>query len=317
MSSSHPAGAAPFGLVSLPGAVMSPLNPIGVISMFYARPFTREHFPTFRRIKGAGADMVELLVPEPGELDLGETRAAAADAGLSIVLAARVNLSRDLASADEAARRAGIAYLEACVDIAAALGAGIVGGPLYGAPLVFAGRAPAPVSPDERRRRIDAVVEGLAIAGARAADQGVVLGIESLNRFETDIANTARHAAELADRVGSPAVGVMLDTFHMNMEEFDLPAAIRTTGRRLVHFQANENNRGFVGAGHIDWPSIARALRDVGYTGPIVLEPFRRDDEAAGVTLAQWRAPMRDEDAELAASIAFLKGALRFAGRAA
>jgi D-psicose/D-tagatose/L-ribulose 3-epimerase len=107
----------------------------------------------------------------------------------------------------------------------------------------------------------------------------------------------------------------MLDTFHMNMEEFDLPGAIRKTGQRLVHFQANENNRSFVGSGHIDWPGIARALHDIAYEGPIVLEPFRRDDERAGVTLAQWRAPTRDEDSELAASIAYLKAALAFAGR--
>ncbi len=73
---------------------MTMSNAIGVISMFYARPFTREHFSTFSRMKRAGADVVELLVPEPGELDLKETRAAIEDAGLSVVLAARVNLSR-------------------------------------------------------------------------------------------------------------------------------------------------------------------------------------------------------------------------------
>ena len=295
---------------------MKTKNAIGIISMFYARPFTREHFPALARAKAAGADVIELLVPEPGELDLAETRRAAEDAGLSIVLAARVSLSRDLASRDEDAHKAGVAYLKSCIDTAVALGATIVGGPLYGAPLVFAGRAPAPVEPQERKRRIDAVVKGLAAAASRAADAGVVLGVEALNRFETDIANTAGHAIEIVDRVGSPAVGVMLDTFHMNMEEFDLPAAIRRTGDRLVHFQANENNRGFVGSGHIDWPGIARALNDVDYRGPIVLEPFRRDDERAGVTLAQWRAPTRDEDTELSASIAYLKGALAFAGSA-
>ncbi len=83
-------------------------------------------------------------MPEPGELDLAETKAALADHGLGVVLAARVNLTRDLASADPAAAQAGVAYLESCVDIAAALGATIVGGPLYGAPLVFAGRPPPP-----------------------------------------------------------------------------------------------------------------------------------------------------------------------------
>lgn len=296
---------------------MTMSNPIGIISMFYARPFTRSDFATFPRMKRAGADVVELLVPEPGELDLKETRAALEDAGLSVVLAARVNLARDLASADESASKAGRAYLESCVDIAAELGAAIVGGPLYGAPLVFAGRAPAPVDETERSRRVAAVVEGLSSAGRRAADAGVTFGVEPLNRFETDIANTASHALQLVEAVNLPSVGVMLDTFHMNMEEFDMPSAIRRVGSRLVHFQANENNRGFVGSGHVDWPAIARALRDVSYKGPIVLEPFRRNDERVGVTLAQWRAPTVNEDRELAASIAFLKGALEFAGRAA
>jgi D-psicose/D-tagatose/L-ribulose 3-epimerase len=121
---------------------MTTVNPIGVISMFYARPFSREHFATFARMKRAGCDFVELLVPEPGELDLAETRAALSDHDLDVVLAARVNLSRDLASTDPAAHEAGVRYLEICVETAAALGAEIVGGPLYGAPLVFAGRAP-------------------------------------------------------------------------------------------------------------------------------------------------------------------------------
>ena len=93
-----------------------PINPIGVISMFYARPFTKDHFGTFARMKKAGADVIELLVPEAGELDLKETRKAIQDAGLTCVLAARVNLTRDLASADTQAYQAGIAYLEHCVE---------------------------------------------------------------------------------------------------------------------------------------------------------------------------------------------------------
>jgi D-psicose/D-tagatose/L-ribulose 3-epimerase len=296
---------------------MSLDNPIGIISMFYARPFGREHFPTFARARATGCDFVELLVPEPGELDLAETRAALADQGLGVVLAARVNLSRDLASPDPAAAAAGVAYLESCIDIAVALGAKIVGGPLYGAPLVFAGRPPAPVSEDERKRRIDQVVAGLRQAGARAADAGVKLAVEPLNRFETDIANTTAHALALIAMVDSPAVGVMLDTFHMNMEDPSIPDAIRKAGSRLFHFQANENHRGFVGSGHVDWPEVARALRAIGYGGPVTLEPFRRDDERPGVPLAQWRAPDKDEDRELAASVALLRAAFAFAGRGA
>ena len=288
-------------------------NPIGIISMFYARPFGREHFALFPRMKQAGCDFIELLVPEPGELDLKETRAALKDHGLGVVLAARVNATRDLASADPAAHKAGLDYLDACVRVATALGADLVGGPLYGAPMVFAGRAPAAVPEDERARRIDRVVAGLRHAGATAAAAGVRFAVEPLNRFETDIANTTGHALALAEAAGSPAVGVMLDTFHMNMEDPSIPDAIRRAGNRMFHFQANENNRGFVGSGHIDWPAVARALVAVGYQGPITLEPFRRDDERPGVPLAQWRAPRKNEDDRLKSSVEYLRAALAFA----
>jgi D-psicose/D-tagatose/L-ribulose 3-epimerase len=292
-------------------------NPIGIISMFYARPFERSHFGCLARARAAGMKFVELLVPEPGELDPVETKAALEDADLGVVFAARVNLQRDLASPDEAARRSGLEYLLDCVETAKSFGAKIVGGPLYGAPLVFAGRPPALVDAAARERRIGWIVDGLAKAARRASDNGIVFGLEPLNRFETDIANTTEHALALVDAVGSPALGAMLDTFHMNMEDRDIAAAIRKAGRRMVHFQANENHRGFVGDGHIDWPAVARAIVAIGYEGPITLEPFRRDDVAPGICVAQWRAPHRNEDIELAASRAFLEAALDSARRAA
>ena len=238
---------------------MTAPNRIGIISMFYARPFGPMHLAMFSRMKAAGAEFVELLVPEEGELDLAVTRSALASAGLGVALAARVNLQRDLASIDDDVHAAGVAYLERCVDVAVALGATLVGGPLYGAPLVFAGRMPAPVSEELRARRIDRVIAGLKRAAAYAAPRGVTFGLEPLNRFETDIANTTRHGLALVEAVNAPALGVMLDTFHMNMEDPDIPAAIRRAGSRIVHFQANENDRGFAGSGHLDWPAIARA----------------------------------------------------------
>ena len=277
-------------------------NLIGIISMFYARPFTREHFPLFRRMKDAGMDFVELLAPEPGELDLRETRAALQDHGLGVELAARVSLARDLMSDDPGSRKAGVAYLGYCVDAALALGAKIVGGPLYGAPLVFAGRPPAPVSEDIRLARIDRVVGGLKAAARKAESAGITLAVEPLNRFETDFCITTENAIELVDLVDSPACQLMLDTFHMNIEDGDMPGAIRAAGQRLKHFQANENHRGFIGSGHVGWAGIASALHDIGYDGPITLEPFRRDEHRLAVPLAQWRAPEKNEDSELAAS---------------
>lgn len=282
---------------------------LGIISMFYARPFTADHLALFPKIKAHGLDFVELLVPEPGELDAMAARAAAKNAGLDIVLAARINPTRDIASPDAKARAAGIAYLKACVDFAVAMGAKIVGGPMAGAPLVFAGRAPTPIDDDMIATRAAWVIAGLREAATHAARHGVTLALEPLNRFETDMLNTTAQGIALVERVGSPALGLLLDTFHMNMEDPSIPAAIRAAGPRMVHFQANENHRGFVGTGHLDWRSIGAALRDVGYAGPVTLEPFRRDEQRLGAPLAQWRAPQRDESDDLARSIAHLNAA--------
>jgi D-psicose/D-tagatose/L-ribulose 3-epimerase len=290
------------------------MNPIGLISMQFARPFTAEHFHLFDRMKALGFDFVELLVPEPAELDLAATRRALADAGLGVVLAARVNLERNLASADEKAHRGGVDYLRYAVDCAAALGARIVGGPLTGNPLVFAGRPPQPVSEDERLARKERCVRGLRMAGEHAAAAGVTLAVEPLNRFESDVLCTTQQAIELLDGVDHPAVGLMLDTFHMHMEEASIPEAIRLAGPRTVHFQANENHRGFLGTGATDWVEVCRALHDVGYRGPISLEPFRRNDDRFGVPLAQWRPPHENEDDRLAASVNFLSSHLTLTG---
>jgi D-psicose/D-tagatose/L-ribulose 3-epimerase len=289
------------------------MNPIGLISMQFARPFTAEHFPLFARIKRQGFDFVELLVPEEGELDLATTRRALADAGLGVVLAARVNLQRNLASDDPAAHAAGIAYLRYATDCAAALGASIVGGPLTGNPLVFAGRPPAPVGEDERLARKDRCVRGLKTAGDHAQAAGVKLAVEPLNRFESDVLCTTKQALELLDEVDHPAVGLMLDTFHMHMEEASIAEAIREAGSRTIHFQANENHRGFPGTGAADWVAICRALLEVGYEGPISLEPFRRDDDRFGVPIAQWRPPHEDEDDRLSASVGFMRSLLTLA----
>lgn len=290
------------------------MNPIGIISMSYARPFTAQHLPLMQRMKACDLDFVEMLVPEPGEIAIGKLRVAIEDAGLAVALAARMNPKRDPTSDDPVSRKEGREYLRRCVDVAVALGARIVGGPIYGAPLVFAGRAPAPVDEKKRQARIDWAAEALAEAGVYAASLDVVLAVEPLNRFETDMVNTGRQAVELIRKARAPGLGVMLDTFHMNMEEADLFEAIKSVGKHLVHFQANENHRGFLGTGHIDWATVCHGLAAVQYKGPITLEPFRRDDDRIGVPLAQWRAPTRDEDRDIRKSAGLLRRFLEAAG---
>lgn len=287
---------------------------LGVISMQFVRPFSTADLKLFEVIADLGFDFVELLMPEPDDnLDLQEVRRALADSGLGVVLAARINAGRSIASADAGARQGGLDYLLGCIEAASEIGAGIIGGPLYGGPLVFAGRAPAPVAEDERQARFDRCVQHLGTAADRAAKAGVRLALEPLNRFETDIISTTSQAIELVDAIGSPALGILLDSFHMNIEEGAIDDAIRAAGSRIVHFQANENHRGFPGTGHLPWPAIGQALHEAGYAGPVSLEPFRRDDDRFALPIAQWRPPAGDERDKLRASLAFIRAMLAMA----
>jgi D-psicose/D-tagatose/L-ribulose 3-epimerase len=282
-------------------------NPIGIISMQYRRPFAVEHFDQLLRWRQAGFDFVELLVPEPGEIDLVLLRRAIEQAGLFAVVTARLNPMRNLVATETEARQGGRDYLLYCLDVADALGARLVTGPVFGSPLVFAGQAPRPIDEDLRHARVEWCVEGLREVGAAAEKAGIRIAVEPLNRFETDFLNTAEQGVELVRLVGSPAVGLALDTFHMNMEEDDLPGAFRAAGDCLFHVQANENHRGYLGTGHIHWTAVVRTLDDIGYRGTITLEPFRRTDDRIGIPFAQWKPPSHDEQAELTASCGFIR----------
>ncbi|WP_172328238.1 sugar phosphate isomerase/epimerase [Mangrovicoccus sp. HB161399] len=289
-------------------------NPIGIISMQFIRPFRGTDLHYFAKAAELGFDFVELLVPEPeDELPLAAARKAAEEAGIFLVLAARVNVQRSIASDDETARKGGLDYLRHCADVASELECPIVGGPLYGEPMVFAGRPPVPRSDAEIAERAMRTIEGLAAVAPHARARGVTLAVEALNRFETDILSTTRQAVELVDAVGDAGVKLMLDTFHMNMEDRSIPDAIRLAGDRIVHFQANENHRGHPGTGHLDWTAIMRALAQVDYRGPISLEPFRRADDRIALPIAHWRAPREDESAKLRAGLGVIRNALTLA----
>jgi 5-keto-L-gluconate epimerase len=100
-----------------------------------------------------------------------------------------------------------------------------------------------------------------------ATGKGVYLALEPLNRYETDIIHTSREGLELIHQVGSPNLGLVLDTFHMNIEEAIIEESIRTCGKHIFHFHVADSNRKYPGAGHLDFVSILKALASTGYSG--------------------------------------------------
>jgi D-psicose/D-tagatose/L-ribulose 3-epimerase len=140
-----------------------------------------------------------------------------------------------------------------------------------------------------------------------AGDRGVSLAIEPLNRFETDLVNTVEQGLELAELINRENLGLMLDTFHMNIEEKDPGAAIRSAGEKLFNFQVSENDRGTPGSGSIAWQEIWDALEANGYQGPIVIESFLPTVKEIARAVSLWRPVATSMDALATDGLAFLR----------
>ena len=280
------------------------MNPIGVNSWVFVSPPTDAAIAELApRVKAMGFDVLELGIEAPGQWDPARTGAVLAQHGLGTAVCAAVGPDRDFTEPDLAAGTQ--EYVRYCIDAVAGAGGSVVAGPLY-SPVGKTWQ----MTPGERAEAIDRLVEGLAPVADYAAEEGVRLAIEPLNRFETSFFNTAAQVCEVVDRLDHPAVGMLLDTFHMNIEEKDPVAAIRLAGDKLYHFHACGNDRGAPGFDHIAWGPIIAALREVNYTGPLVIESFTPEAQIIARAAAIWRPLAETQDALAADGLAFLRGAL-------
>jgi sugar phosphate isomerase/epimerase len=146
---------------------------------------------------------------------------------------------------------------------------------------------------------MDYLVEALKTCCAAADARGVRLALEPLNRYETDLIHTAADGLALIERVGAPNLGLLMDTFHMNIEEPSIEQSIRSCGRHMFHFHVADSNRWHPGAGHLDFASILATLRDIGYAGFVSGEftPQPDADTAAQRGLAHLRRSCEERHA--------------------
>ncbi len=278
------------------------MNPIGVNAWVWASPPTDAAIAEIApRVKGMGFDLLELAVENPGDWDPARTFEALGEQGLGASVCVAMGPGRDMTDPMTVAETQ--EYVRYCVDATAALGGSVVAGPLY----TPTGKT-WPIEAAERAATVDRLVEGLRPLADYGGERGVRLGVEPLNRFETSFLNTAEQAMEVVERVDSPALGVLLDTFHMNIEEKDQAAAIRRVGNRLVHFHACGSDRGTPGEDHIAWPAVAAALREIGYHGALVIESFTPRNRTIARAAAIWRPLAPSQDALAADGLSFLRG---------
>ncbi len=265
---------------------------IGVNAWVWSSPVHTEEFGRLAPIVARmGFDLIEFGIESTSDLDYSRAAEMAKDNGLAVSVCAAMGPDRDLIHSDESIRTNGMAYVRHCIDAAQTLGARNVCGPLYSA----VGRTWQATS-EERKKDVDLLVGELKELASFAGERGVVICVEPLNRFETSFLNLASQAIEVVDRVDHPACGLLLDTFHMNIEEKNQAAAIRKAGKALAHFHACGSDRGTPGNDHIDWPPIVKALKSIGYKGDVVIESFTTDVKVIARAAAIWRALAPTQD---------------------
>ena len=264
----------------------------GINSFLFASPFTDESTKLFAQFKKWGFQTVEIPIEDPSHIDPAHVRAELDKAGLACgSICACMGPGRDFRGTAEEQKTA-MDYCKALIDQAVVLGCPSLIGPVYS----VVGKADA-VEPKQQPKEWALVVKNLKVLCKYAEKKGIQICVEPLNRFETDFLNTCDQGLKLIADVGSPALKLHLDTFHMNIEEKNQAAAIKKAGKHLAHFHACGTDRGTPGNDSLQWEPIVKALKSVKYQGDVVIESFTTDVKVIARAAAIWRRmePTRDE----------------------
>ncbi|MGA3352589.1 MAG: sugar phosphate isomerase/epimerase family protein [Acidimicrobiales bacterium] len=221
-----------------------------------------------------GLSCIELSVRDPAMFAAVDVQALVGSAGLvvSAVATGQACLVDGLclAAADDATRVSAVERFSAQIRLAAELDAVVILGGVRG-------RLGALGAEGERRRA--AAVDAIRLCADVAVAAGVEVMLEPINRYETDFVRTAEEGLQLIEEVGSPALRLLLDCFHMNIEERDFATTIRRVGDRLGYVHLADSNREAPGQGHINFGEVFQALDDTGYSGPLVAEVLPLPDD--------------------------------------
>jgi len=231
----------------------------------------------------AGYNLLEIPLFDPEDFDVAAAKRSIAKRPISVTASLGLSPQTDLTSEDPEVVAAGVARLTHILEILSELESQYLVGVIYSQLAKY----PGPISALSRAH----CVEAIHTLGGRAQELGITLGLEVVNRYETNIFNTSKGALEFIADVDHPSVGVHLDTYHMNIEESDMWNPVLAAGDKLVYVHIGESHRGYLGTGSVDFDGLFRALGHIGYTGPIAFESFSTavvSDELSR-SLAIWR----------------------------
>ncbi|MEV8220040.1 sugar phosphate isomerase/epimerase family protein [Microbacterium sp. NPDC077391] len=256
--------------------------------------------------KRAGFDLVEIPLMDVAGFDADLAGRLLRDNELAVTASLGLTADTDLTSEDQAVVAAGERMLERCLDHVAAMGGDVLCGVIYSAMQKYG----APTT----ERGVANSRAAIARLAEKAAQRGIRLSLEVVNRYESNVFNTGRGALAYLDGAGLDGVSVHLDTYHMNIEESDLfqPVHDVAAAGRLGYVHIGESHRGYLGTGSVDFGAFFRALHDVRYDGPVVFESFSSAVVSAELsnTLGIWRNLWQDSDDLAAHANRFIRDGL-------
>lgn len=264
----------------------------GINTFLFTSPFTNKSISLFPLFKKWGFDSVEIALEDATHINPLIIKKALDEYGLkSKSICAAMGPGRDLRGTP-VEQNAAIDYLKSILDIMPELDCPILVGPLYSS----VGRA-EPVAEEQYNSQWETVVSHLKMLSQYAEKLNLKLAIEPLNRYETDFINTCEQGLKMIKDVDSEVLNLHLDTYHMNIEEKDPAKAILQAGTKLAHFHACGCDRGTPGGDQINWEKISLALKQIHYTGDVVIESFTPDVKVIAKAASIWRKiePSQDD----------------------
>jgi len=278
----------------------------GVNTFVWVSPCTTEAIKDLApHVKSMDFDILEIAVENPDLIDVKVVKEVLLKNQLAAIVCGAFGPNRNLSSSDPQIRENARTYLLWMIDAADQLGSETICGPMYSA--VGKDHIDDPV---ERQAEWQRAVSGVKEIAGIAQKKGIKLAFEPLNRFETDMINIVSQGLKFIEETGMENVGFHLDTFHMHLEEKDSAAAILKAGKKVFHFHACENDRGVPGTGQVHWNEIAKALKDIDYQGPVVIESFTNQVKEIARAVCIWREIAPSQDAIAGQGLQFLKSLL-------
>lgn len=265
----------------------------GTLYAYWTHEWTGDYKYFAKKAKDIGFDILEISAGDllkMSDTELAELKAVSADLGISISSNIGPPKSKDVASADPQVRAAGIKFLTDIMIAMDKLDSRALVGVMYT-------YWPSEFDDLDKQGAWDRGVVSVKQLGKIAGDFGINYCLEVVNRFETNILNTCEEAVQYLKDVDCDSVKMLLDTFHMNIEEDNMADAIRLAGNSLGHMHLGEGNRNLPGQGSLPWNDIGKALRDIGFSKGIVMEPFVTMGGTVGQDIKVWRDISRGADA--------------------